>query len=505
MYILKNALRNISRSKGRNILIGLIIFVIALCACISLSIIHTAKQSEQEGLAKLNVTANISVDREKLMNSSSSKSQMKEKFSGMGNLSLSEYKKYSKADSVSDFTYSLTSSVNGAGSLDAVETSSTSNNSLGTGGFGKDNKSSNMNSGDFSLIGYSKEKAMSDFSDGTSAISSGSMLNFDSSNMTCIINSDLAKLNSLKVGNKIKVENPNDDSEIYTLKVVGIYKTSSTNDDMGRGGFMASSDPANQIYTNYETLKTITTKSSKKSSSNKITSMLNATYYFSSVENYEKFEGEATKLGLSDDYTVSSRDVTSFEESIKPLKSLSTFAKVLLGIVLIIGVSVLVILNIFNIRERKYEVGVLTAIGMKKSKIAMQFISEIFIITIVAVMFGTLIGVVSSPSVSNKLLSVTNNVTSSSSNNGRPEGLPSGNNSNSSSSSGNDNQGSSSNKPSSFMSKANNFVTDINASTDIKVVLELFLMCIGITVISSLGSVLFILRYEPLKILSERN
>ena len=33
MYILKNAWRSITRSKGRNILIGIILFVIAVSAC----------------------------------------------------------------------------------------------------------------------------------------------------------------------------------------------------------------------------------------------------------------------------------------------------------------------------------------------------------------------------------------------------------------------------------------------------------------------------------------
>ena len=53
-----------------------------------------------------------------------------------------------------------------------------------------------------------------------------------------------------------------------------------------------------------------------------------------------------------------------------PLKNLSTFATYFLIVVLIIGAVILIVLNIFNIRERKYEVGVMTAIGMKKGKVA---------------------------------------------------------------------------------------------------------------------------------------
>lgn len=38
MYILKNALKGILRSKGRNVLIGIIVLVISTASCIGLSI-----------------------------------------------------------------------------------------------------------------------------------------------------------------------------------------------------------------------------------------------------------------------------------------------------------------------------------------------------------------------------------------------------------------------------------------------------------------------------------
>lgn len=38
MYIIRNALKCIDRSKGRNVLIGIIVLVIAISACIGLSI-----------------------------------------------------------------------------------------------------------------------------------------------------------------------------------------------------------------------------------------------------------------------------------------------------------------------------------------------------------------------------------------------------------------------------------------------------------------------------------
>ena len=60
MYVIKNALRNISRSKGRNILILIILLVIS--SCVALSIRHAAETAREEGLAKLNITAQITPD-----------------------------------------------------------------------------------------------------------------------------------------------------------------------------------------------------------------------------------------------------------------------------------------------------------------------------------------------------------------------------------------------------------------------------------------------------------
>ena len=67
MYILKNALKSISRSKGRNILIGIIVVVISISSCITLSIKNAAAKAEEQGLESLSITAQISLDRQKIM------------------------------------------------------------------------------------------------------------------------------------------------------------------------------------------------------------------------------------------------------------------------------------------------------------------------------------------------------------------------------------------------------------------------------------------------------
>ena len=55
-----------------------------------------------------------------------------------------------------------------------------------------------------------------------------------------------------------------------------------------------------------------------------------------------------------------------------------------------------------------------------------------------------------------------------------------------------------------FSNKDIKYVDKINTIIDIKLVGELFLIGIGLTLISSIISMIFISRYTPLKILSNR-
>lgn len=67
MYIMKNAFISISRNKGRNILIGIIITVIA-CACtITLAIRNTASMTVEEYQNASDIVGSISFDRQSLM------------------------------------------------------------------------------------------------------------------------------------------------------------------------------------------------------------------------------------------------------------------------------------------------------------------------------------------------------------------------------------------------------------------------------------------------------
>ncbi|MDD6223425.1 MAG: ABC transporter permease, partial [bacterium] len=67
MYILKNAVVSITRNKGRNILMGIIILVIACSSCITLAIRNAASKLVDSYENKYDIEATITMNRQNMM------------------------------------------------------------------------------------------------------------------------------------------------------------------------------------------------------------------------------------------------------------------------------------------------------------------------------------------------------------------------------------------------------------------------------------------------------
>lgn len=501
MHLFKYAFRNISRTKGRSLLIGIIILIIAFALCIGLCIRQGVETSKEEALAEMEITAQISPDRERAMEEMTEgempdmddfdPSEM------MGeSLTLDEMEKYAEADSVQSFYYTMSASFNGTEALQPYSTSSSDDESTtGFGGFG----GMEMNTGDFTIEGFSSDEAMTQFVDGSSTITEGEVFEEGTSEMVCIISDELAAYNSLKVGSEITLTSTKDENEAYTLKITGIYNNSQASAEAGGmsgGGMGGFSDPANNIYTSYETLNTIV------SDSETITGITNGTYVIGDVEAYESFQKEVEELGLSDEYIVSSSDISAYEQSAQPLDNLAKIAGYFLIVIVLIGAVILVVLNIFATRERKYEIGVLTAIGMKKNKVAGMFMMEILIIALSATIIGAGIGAAVSVPVTDALLeaqmeSQQDNVGEIDDSFGREFNTPPGG--------GSFGTGGGPDGSDFGGGFVGSYVTDISASVNLTVLLEMLAISIVMAVIAGMVSVVTIMRYEPLQILSNRD
>lgn len=385
MYILKHAVRSICRSKGRSILIGVILFVLALCSCIGLGIQKAADSSRAAMEALTNITATIETDRRGMMEQAQpqegDREAMREQLQEQQSLTLEELQTYAQADSVSAFYYTGTLYMAGTDELEAVASSQSES---------RPGPSGELSTDSFALIGYSSDEVMSDFIDGTASISEGSMFAEGGSDPACVISSELALYNDISVGDEITLQDQDGTAEL-TLTVSGIYEREST---MMQGPGVVS---ANQILMSYAALAQLAEDA-------QLSPQVSGTYVFSTMTDYEAFDAECRELGLDEAYTISSTDVNAYEQSLIPLENLSNFAFWFLAVILLIGVVVLIVINVFSIRERKYEIGVLCAIGMRKGKIAMQFLCENMVIALIALLLGFGAGAVLSVPASNALL-----------------------------------------------------------------------------------------------------
>lgn len=544
MYIIQNAFKSIIRNKGRNILIGIIVLVIATSACVALSIRQAAQSAKESTLSEMSVTAQISYDRTAAMEEM--RGQMDGENPGESgekggfdrgkfnfedlqgeNLTLEDYITCTEALKDGDgYYYTMTSSLNASGDLLPYGTEEDGEDSADNaeaqqpemGGMDMRGDAGGMNGGfkemtvqgDFSLTGYSSYDAMMTLfgQDGACTITEGQMFSEDDTELNCVISDELAMYNNLSVGDTVTLENPNCEEETYTLTVCGIYTNSSS--DRGGNPFRQT-DPANNIYLSYGSLASITEASesaanvTEDSNGNEtsavLASNLEFTYTFENADNYYAFEKSVRDLGLSEDYTVSSGDISAFENSLTPLETLSTMAGWFFVIVLIIGAVVLVVINIFNLRERKYEVGVLTAIGMKKFKVALQFVFELFTVTFAAILIGAIIGASVSVPVTNALLQ--NQIQSAESSSAQTAGNF-GFEDSRQMKGGTDIKGGAEGMQD-MPGGVSSYIDSVTSATNITVILQLIAVGLILTVVSSLAAVITIMRYEPLKILSSRS
>ena len=491
MYLIKNAGRNIFRNKGKSILTGIIITVITICTCIGLSIHKAATNLVNTYIEKNPLEVSINLDMSKLREASDDDKTSFE------SLTIDSIKKYAESDLVKDYYYTLEASVNGS-NIEAVEDNNKPTNENDDSDNKKDDdkgeqRGGGMSIGDFRITAYSNFAYLSDFTSGDKKITDGKMISSDSTDKEIVISKDLADQNNLSVGSEVVLALANDENTTFTYTVVGIFEINnddSSNNFMGMNALNSS----NQIYTNLTCLTEINDANGTNSDDTKLVRNdgLTVKYYLNDNDDVEKFEKEAKEKGLSDYYTVSTNE-DEILATLKPIRNLSSFSVNFLIIILIVGIVVLAVINFLNIRDRKYEIGVLRAIGMSKLKVTLQLVLESFIVAVASLIIGTTVGSIISQPVTNQMLSSeissyeeeVNNTKENFGGGGfdRPSQNMHG--------PGDNNQNIS-------------YVDSLKVNTDLITILELFGISILLTSTSALVASVVINKYSPNKILQNR-
>ncbi|EAW7253615.1 FtsX-like permease family protein [Listeria monocytogenes] len=389
MNFFKRAWLSMKARKGRSILQLIIFTVVCVLILSGFTIQSAADKASELAREQLGGTVTLTVDREKQMqtmreeasSSDSSSTESKPQFQSSP-IDVSDANDLAKLNHVASYNYYSSTQALASG-FDPIESSgdtSSSNDESSTTaetqGPGGGQGGPQMVDADLSISGLLDSATSTDFEAGTSELTSGvAITSADKDKNVAMVEENLAEENDWKVGDSFTVTSSDGNTKV-TLKIVGIYKTTDSGSDMAQN--FSFLNPYNKVYVPYTVANTI------KGSDYKNT-VDSAVYTMDDAANISAFEKEAKKVDSIDwdTFKLDAND-TLYQQMIGPINSVASFSKNVVYIVSIAGALILGLLVMMQVRDRKYEMGVLLAIGEKRGKLIAQFFVEILIVALVS-------------------------------------------------------------------------------------------------------------------------
>ena len=187
-----------------------------------------------------------------------------------------------------------------------------------------------------------------------------------------MIHEKFAELNNVNLGDKIKLSQ---EGKILELEIVGIYSGDKTNTFSG----LSSDFIENTVYTDYKSSQQL----SNLIANNKVTSV---EYGVEDPTKLDDVIKAVENLGINNLMVSKSNKnyelVTSSVESITKITNMIRIGSV------VVGVVILSLILMFWVRERTYEIGILLSLGTSKVNLVLQFIVEVLLVTIFALMIA---------------------------------------------------------------------------------------------------------------------
>lgn len=470
MYILVNALKNLRRNIGRNILLSIIIFILILSTTVGLVINSTTKGIITDYKNRFGSNVTLSVDFDKLKSQTAPDANGFMTFPTAPEIKSEQYVAFADSKQLKSYDINMETGIVFE-SLKAIDEESNKGmgNNIGEG-------ASEFIAPTAKLLGYNNAENIPDFASGLRKIDEGKIYNAKDE---CIVSMDFAKLNQLKIGDTFVIKDSVSKKNL-TLKVSGIYADATkAKETVPNGSFSLSGSSGNRRNEIFVGLATMSENFDVAGL------IVNAEYILKSPDLVKDFESELREKGLPEEYNVDT-DQQSYNKIVAPVVGLSNISLTFVWIILAIGSLILVFITTMTIRERKYEIGVLRAMGLKKSKVGLMLITEMFTITLICLGLGLGLGSAISQPIANSLIA---------------EQVKVAENTNQ-----NDMQFNSSISMGEVGADSNvEALSEINVSLNTEAAIQIILVAFVLALLSSASGVIFITKYEPMKILSERN
>jgi putative ABC transport system permease protein len=426
--MLKRSWLSTIRKPSRTVILVTILFVMANLLLATVAIKNSVAQSMQSAKNKLDATVNLTVDSEKLqeqVQAMRGDTESAEPVTFTTPTITEELAKgISESEYLKDYTYSISATANADG-FDVVTTSQNeremqyrdafknAQDSIGDaqnqatqnqqrlnqqmqefnaegesgwqtsggpggmsgGGSGGRQFSFNMSfniagvsdptlsTGDTTIQGINAYSFISEVDAGSMTIVDGETFDENSGNGV-IVSKELADANSLEVGGTIKLKTVADETEIE-LTILGIYQ--ATSEDFND----------NTVYMNIETAKQFFSSEQLEK-----LSVSSVKYYLNSAEDKDAFLvwaseqfPEIAENGLKLDV-----DTSAYDTMVGPIEKVGGFATTIMWIVMAASVVIITLIVVVNIKDRRYEMGVLLSLGATRKNIVGQVFLELILV-----------------------------------------------------------------------------------------------------------------------------
>ena len=372
--MLKRSCLSIRRKLGRTVVLTLIFFMMANLVLAAITIKSAVAAQMDYAKSTLGGTVTIQADMDAIRESQ--KEQMeagadrKEMFGKMSRPQIdveTANKIASYSEYVKDYSYEVSASAN-AGDLEVVESTSGEMGGPGDMGFGRGSDTSDSDAAldsDITISGINAYAYISAVKSESMTIKDGTYFDEDSTD-SALVSYEFAELNDLSVGDKFTIKNIYTEKDIE-LTVIGIYDNSEDRAN------------ANTIYMNTETAAKFLSDDDYNEGNYNVS---NANFYMLNSDKADEFVEKinADFSELAENNLKIAVDTSEYDAMSGSIESVGSFATTILVIVIVAAVIIITLIVTLNVRDRRYEMGVLLSLGAHKRNVVAQIATELVIV-----------------------------------------------------------------------------------------------------------------------------
>lgn len=463
--MLERSYLSIIRKRGKSIIFAIVMFVIANLIFSTIAIKNATNESVDFAKETLGGEVYLTPDMEKIRSEMSQGTQMMKMERPKVYVDVVE--EISDSLYIKDYTYSVSV---GANVIDQEVIETDVSKMFG-------NRMNMGDRGNVQITAINAYAFLPEVESNSIELIDGDYFNEENAGSVMISN-DFAILNDLEVGDILKLQNIETEEDVE-YSIIGIYESTEDDDE---NSIMSS---GNTMYMNITSSFDLMTESSYNEGNYAVS---NAVFYLDNAENKDIFINEINSEipEIEENNLMLDIDTQSYEQMAGPIESVGTSATTIMIVVIVAAVIIITLIVNSQIKERKYEMGVLMSLGESKKNILLQIILEFVIIATVAFLLSTVSSLFVAQTMSSSILDNQISMTEIQSENNFGRG----------------------NMMKGMMGVQTTteveVIDEINVSMNVTDYILLFLVGYGIILVSLIVPAVNIMKYEPKTILTRR-